>query len=1358
MKKLFSFFLLLVSVGMSVRAEEIVIQTERYEETFYSQDSITITCVYGGIGKGFELYTDDEKFHYATITNLDSSKHITKIELARAKTSDGKYDSNFRGVLADGDVSSYEWYSEIRFENLSTNKVTLTKNPNTGPTWIRQVKLTLEDGAPAQGTCGENLTWKYKPQNKELVISGTGAMTDYTDVDHAPWYDLRNDFTKVTFPDGLTTIGAHAFQGCANPSFTTVDIPEGVTFISLNAFYGCSALTTVTIPSTATLWGGVFYNCRALSSITCYAESPQSKLPWTVFASVNKSTCTLYVPYLSLEDYKVADEWKNFEHIEAVPPTYTATAGSGGVSDDEDHSKLVDGKFLRTNCTKWCAKSEHKSVPTGEDVEACWWLDFHSRVALAANGYILTTGEDSGKELGRNPKSWIIKGKLNEGDDWTVIATVTDDAKLQDLNLTDYKFKLDVPGTYQYFRFEVLANNGSDVMQLCELRFIDEEGGEEPAAESDPEPDPEPTYSCGGGLTWELSDNVLTISYDGTGTGEMHDYSSEPGSEAPWNAHKSEIQTIIISDGVKSIGSHAFSDCTALTAITCETTTPPALGSDVFSGIDGKASIPLYVPSESVDAFNDADEWKAFDVQAIPVPVIPDWVRDGDEWDADTKTLTVNSIPEEYAYRNQTEIEHLIIHDNVTRIDRYAFDGCSNLVSVVCGIQLDTILNNSFRYCSNLTSVEFSHYVKVFGDYVFYYCTSLTSITLPKSVTDLGYGVFFGCSGLESVTCKAVTPPAWDSTYPNADMFKGATKLKHIYVPTAAVDAYKAADGWKDSVAIIEGYGEDPEEFIFQTSMSQSSYTQEPVTITCKDEGNSFGMYLDGYWRFAFVHNTGSTTISRIELVPGYYGDNHAYVRANGEEPSFSCEDLITFTNVNSNYVTLSSYKDIYIKEVRVTLGGEPEPDPQLQPYAAFTVDGGGKVVYFAKGNLQATTQDYGEHWTWTIAKNEWNRIGESRSDNSSANTCIIRNGVTDKNGTVDLFGWSTNANYFGINSSDSYDDFKGDFIEWGSTIGEGWRTLTVDEWKYLFDYRPNAYFLRGQATVNGVHGYIILPDKWIRKPGMDFEPGNARTWDDNVYSGEAWTAMQNTGVVFLPTAGVRSIYNRTDGVDSYGEYWSSSPSENYPNSARYVYFDRDDSEGAYTSDRREGRSVRLVTETIPTIDPSGDDPDPSGDEPKVVDLTYTAENADIEWQDKVSADGYWEISADDEAESNYVYLSCKKDKERTEAAGTYTWGQLGEYCSVRYYDESHKYIGFTDGSCEVTVDGKDIVVAGSFTGTDGNTYNISISFTVSTEPDVPTAIDNSAVTTKATKGIENGQLLIIRDGKIYNVVGTTVR
>ena len=43
-------------------------------------------------------------------------------------------------------------------------------------------------------------------------------------------------------------------------------------------------------------------------------------------------------------------------------------------------------------------------------------------------------------------------------------------------------------------------------------------------------------------------------------------------------------------------------------------------------------------------------------------------------------------------------------------------------------------------------------------------------------------------------------------------------------------------------------------------------------------------------------------------------------------------------------------------------------------------------------------------------------------------------------------------------------------------------------------------------------------------------------------------------------------------------------------------------------------------------------------------------------------------------------------------------------------------------------------------------------------EPHTPTAIDNAAVDSKAVKVIENGQLLIIRDGKTYNAQGAVVR
>jgi hypothetical protein len=68
----------------------------------------------------------------------------------------------------------------------------------------------------------------------------------------------------------------------------------------------------------------------------------------------------------------------------------------------------------------------------------------------------------------------------------------------------------------------------------------------------------------------------------------------------------------------------------------------------------------------------------------------------------------------------------------------------------------------------------------------------------------------------------------------------------------------------------------------------------------------------------AYISNSGSSTISKIELVPGWFLNKHSYVRANGAEPNSSSEELITFLNVNSNEVTLSCSVSIYIKEVRI--------------------------------------------------------------------------------------------------------------------------------------------------------------------------------------------------------------------------------------------------------------------------------------------------------------------------------------------------------------------------------------------------------------------------------------------------------
>ncbi len=70
------------------------------------------------------------------------------------------------------------------------------------------------------------------------------------------------------------------------------------------------------------------------------------------------------------------------------------------------------------------------------------------------------------------------------------------------------------------------------------------------------------------------------------------------------------LTSVTIGNSVTSIGNGAFQYCNGLTSITCEAITPPTLGSYVFSSVD--KSIPLYVPAESVEAYQTADQWKDF--------------------------------------------------------------------------------------------------------------------------------------------------------------------------------------------------------------------------------------------------------------------------------------------------------------------------------------------------------------------------------------------------------------------------------------------------------------------------------------------------------------------------------------------------------------------------------------------------------------------------------------------------------------------------------------------------------------------------------------------------------------------------
>ncbi len=121
--------------------------------------------------------------------------------------------------------------------------------------------------------------------------------------------------------------------------------------------------------------------------------------------------------------------------------THSGYTYDGGTSSTygEAPSNLVDGKKISANHSKWCTN-------TGDKVNGIWYCEFHTASAVQVNGYTITTGNDNSYSNNRNPKDWVLKAKVNSGDSWTTIATVTNDATLKDENYQQFDFNVDVHG------------------------------------------------------------------------------------------------------------------------------------------------------------------------------------------------------------------------------------------------------------------------------------------------------------------------------------------------------------------------------------------------------------------------------------------------------------------------------------------------------------------------------------------------------------------------------------------------------------------------------------------------------------------------------------------------------------------------------------------------------------------------------------------------------------------------------------------------------------------------------------------------------------------------------------------------
>ena len=149
-------------------------------------------------------------------------------------------------------------------------------------------------------------------------------------------------------------------------------------------------------------------------------------------------------------------------------------------------------------------------------------------------------------------------------------------------------------------------------------------------------------------------------------------------------------------------------------------------------------------------------------------------------------------------------------------------------------------------------------------------------------------------------------------------------------------------------------------------------------------------------------------------------------------------------------------------------------------------------------------------------------------------------------------FGWGSGNHP--DNTSMDYRDYL-EFHDWGDNIEGGWRTMSLDEWKYIVFNREQAQEKYAAATVKGKIGLVLLPDNWTLPEGCQFWPG-LYGWERNQYSLEQWQLMERAGAVFLLAGGYRwgtEIVSIDRWGLTHGNYWLSTQYDE--NDAYYLYF-----------------------------------------------------------------------------------------------------------------------------------------------------------------------------------------------------------
>ena len=645
------------------------------------------------------------------------------------------------------------------------------------------------------GKCGENLTWNLT--GGVLTISGTGEMYDFENGSLTPWYDISSTINTVIINEGVTYIGASAFEHCEN--IQAINIPYSITSIGDGAFNWCESLTQVTLNSDAIV--STDYTQYSISNIFGYQVEE--------YIIGNRVTSIGHRAFYNYDGIYYGKE-NNLTSV-TIGNSVTSIGSEAfyGCSNLVSASLSEGVTSIGDEAFEGCSSLSSINIP--ESVTSIKQMAFFACTSLTSINIpegitIIETAVFSGCSF----------ASINIPQSVTIIAP---QAFWGCSSLTS----INIPNSVTYI--------GSEAFSECSsLASITIPGGITRI-------ETQTFFNCSSLTSISIPEGVASI-----GEGAFDGCSS--------------LTSIDIPESVKEIGFGAFAECENLTRVKLNSNAIASndyTSSNTISSIFGY-QVEEYIIGDSVTQIGDWTFYVCYNLVSVTIGNNVERIGENAFYHCNLKSViiphNVSYIGREAFYRNDSlqtliinspsiverdeellqwafglNVPEIIIGDGITKIGKSKFYGFGasftipNSVKSIgneafshCGFKSIIIPNSvteiggeAFGWSDSLEYVTLPNNIKeLYG--VFNYCTNLKSIDIPNGVTSLA--AFHGCTSLESVNipnsvtylggfreCSSLTSIDIPESVKEigGEAFSGCTNLKSVWIPNSVTHIHDAA-------------------------------------------------------------------------------------------------------------------------------------------------------------------------------------------------------------------------------------------------------------------------------------------------------------------------------------------------------------------------------------------------------------------------------------------------------------------------------------------------------------------------------------------------------------------------------------